>query len=49
MVDYKTGRPKEKDQQQLRDDVSLIKEIGYNGKECYVIYLPELRIEKVVL
>jgi ATP-dependent exoDNAse (exonuclease V) beta subunit len=49
LIDYKTGIPKEKDQQQLRDYVSLIKEIGHTVKECFLIYLPELRIEKVVL
>ena len=49
IVDYKTGMPKEKDNQQIRKYASLIEEIGFDLEHCFLIYLPELKIEHLVL
>ena len=48
LIDYKTGIPKEEDHKQIREYVNLLREMAYEIKDCILIYLPELRIEKVV-
>ena len=48
IIDYKTGLPKEKDREQILEYAGLLKEMGYLIADCILIYLPELRIEKVV-
>ena len=49
VVDYKTGLPKDKDKEQIISYMNLVGDAGYSQVEGVLIYLPNLKIEKLLL
>ena len=48
IADYKTGRPLDKDKDQLRQYRKRLEEMGYNPVRSYLLYLePDVRLEEV--
>lgn len=48
IVDYKTGRPLEKDKMQVRKYAARLKEMGYSPVHGFLLYLePDIRLEEV--
>jgi ATP-dependent exoDNAse (exonuclease V) beta subunit len=48
ILDYKTGLPKKKDVQQVKEYASVLKEIGYESVEAYLFYTSTKEITQVV-
>ena len=47
VIDYKTGKEKQKHHQQLNLYGNLLKEMGYNNIKKYLIYTEELKLEEI--
>jgi ATP-dependent exoDNAse (exonuclease V) beta subunit len=48
ILDYKTGLPKKKDVQQVKEYAAVLKEIGYESVEAYLFYTSTKQITQVV-
>jgi hypothetical protein len=48
ILDYKTGLPKKKDVQQVKEYASVLKEIGYESVEAYLFYTSTKQITQVI-
>jgi len=48
LVDYKTGKEKKADSDQMKKYSSILKEAGYNITEANLLYLDKLNIVKVI-
>ena len=48
IIDYKTGRPKSKDQQQVREYISILESMGYDKPRGFLVYLDPIKVEEIV-
>ncbi len=48
LVDYKTGKEKQRDREQIMEYAVLLTQMGYQNVQAYLWYLEELRIVEVV-
>jgi len=47
VIDFKTGKPNPKDHQQLEEYASLLKQMGYDRVEKYLLYTDQIKLEHV--
>ena len=47
VIDFKTGRPRETDQIQLREYVDILLKMGFHDLKGYLIYLDPIKVEAI--
>ncbi|MFZ6000105.1 MAG: PD-(D/E)XK nuclease family protein, partial [Bacteroidota bacterium] len=48
LVDYKTGKKKPEDKEQVERYALVLAQMGYPNVQAYLVYLHELKVEEVV-
>lgn len=48
LVDYKTGKKKPEDREQVERYANVLTQMGYPNVQAYLVYLQELRVEEVI-
>jgi hypothetical protein len=47
VIDYKTGIPRKRDVQQIREYAKALMAMGYQNCEAYLVYTDEMKIQQV--
>jgi hypothetical protein len=48
LVDYKTGKKKQEDRDQVERYATVLTQMGYPNVQAYLVYLQEMRVDEVI-